>query len=138
MYVSDGTMGNQAPIAEDRTMPNVDLIKMTRGLRGKGNKDKKVEYQGINDAAPRPDNVVDAILGLVDQDLQKLWDRFVIGYNEMSFEAIADPIAAYIDPTWDDEKVKAFRGTVNQFSKLMGKDKEEIAEKLLAEMNATA
>jgi hypothetical protein len=122
---------------EEKTMPTVELIKMTRGLRGKGNAGKKVEYMGIAEG-PRPENPVNVALELVKQDLQEFWDRFILGYNEFSFDAIADPIGAFIDPSWDAEKIKNFRGSVNFLSKTFGKDREEIAEGLIAQMKAQA
>jgi hypothetical protein len=112
-------------------MPNVELITMERGLRGKGNEGKKVNYQGISEDAPRPDNPLDAALQLVSGDLQNFWERFVLGYNEYSYTAVADPIAAFLDASWDADKTKNFRMTVNAMSKLTGRDKEEVAGELL-------
>ncbi len=119
-------------VGEGNKMPNVELIEMERGLRGKGNEGKKVKYKGISDTAARPDNPMDAAIQLVAGDLQEFWDRFVLGYNEFSYEALADPIAKYIPATgWDVDKIKNFRLTVNAMSKLTGKDKDEVAEELI-------
>lgn len=115
----------------EKTMPNVELVKATRGLRGKGNEGKKVEFDSISDAAPRPDNPMEAAMQLVGGDLQEFWNRFVLGYNEYSYEAVADPIAAFIDSSWDVDKVKNFRMTVNAMSKLTQRDKEDIAGELV-------
>ena len=112
-------------------MPNVELVTMERGLRGKGNEGKKISYQGISETAPRPDNPMDAALQLVNGDLQEFWNRYVLGYNEYSYEALADPIAKYLDDSWDDDKKKNFRLTVNAMSKFLGKDKDEVAEGLI-------
>ena len=122
---------NFATITEGQTMPSVELIPMERGLRGKGNEGKKVTYQGISETAPRPDNPMDAALSLVSGDLQNFWERFVLGYNEYSYEALADPIAKYLNPEWDADKTKNFRLTVNAMSKLTGKDKDDVAEELI-------
>jgi len=122
---------NPSSIVGVDTMPNVELIPMERGLRGKGNEGKKVTYQGISETAPRPDNPMDAALSLVQGDLQNFWERFVLGYNEYSYEALADPIAKYLNPEWDADKTKNFRLTVNAMSKLTGKDKDEVAEELV-------
>lgn len=112
-------------------MPTVELVKMERGLRGKGNEGKKVKYEGISEAAPRPDNPVDSAMQLVANDLQAFWDRFVLGFNEFAYEALADPIAKYINPEWDADKVKNFRLTVNAMSKLTARDKDDVAEELV-------
>jgi len=138
MQTAEVNNGVDNPQTEEKQTMSITLVKETRGVRGKGNKDKKVEFLAIPENAPRPENLINEILELVGQNQQDLWERFILGFNEYAYQAIADPIAAYIDSSWDDEKVKAFRGTVNQFAKLMGKDREEIAEKLLAEMNAGA
>jgi hypothetical protein len=122
---------NPSSIVGENTMPNVELIPMERGLRGKGNEGKKVTYQGISEAAPRPDNPMDAALSLVKGDLQEFWDRYVLGFNEYAYEALADPIAKYLVPEWDADKTKNFRLTVNAMSKLTGKDKDEVAEELI-------
>jgi hypothetical protein len=116
---------------EGITMPSVELVKMERGLRGKGNEGKKVAYEGISETAARPDNPVDAAMQLVSNDLQNFWDRFVLGYNEYAYEAVADPIAKYLNPEWDADKTKNFRLTVNAMSKLTGKDKDDVAEELV-------
>lgn len=112
-------------------MPQVELVKMTRGVRGKGNQGRKVEFEGISDTAPRPDNVIDAAMQFVNQDLQAFWDRFVLGANEYAYEAVADPIAAFIDSSWDSDKVKSFRASVHAIAKFTGKDKEDVAEELV-------
>lgn len=112
-------------------MPNVEMVKATRGLRGKGNEGKKVEFDAISETSPRPDNPLDAALQLVKGDLQDFWDRFVLGFNEYSYNAVADPIAAFLDPTWDADKTKNFRMTCNAMAKLTGRDKEEVAAELL-------
>jgi hypothetical protein len=128
--MSESTKANSGHIGEEK-MPTVTLIKMERGLRGKGNEGKKVSYEGINEAEPRPDNVIDAAMNLVGSDLQAFWDRFVLGFNEYAYEALADPIAKYINAEWDEAKTKNFRLTVNAMSKLTGKDKDEVAEELI-------
>jgi hypothetical protein len=112
-------------------MPTVEMITATRGLRGKGNEGKKVEFQSISESAPRPDNPLDAALQLVKGDLQEFWDRYVLGYNEFSYNAVADPIAAFLDTSWDADKVKNFRMTCNAMAKLTGRDKEDVASELL-------
>lgn len=117
--------------SEGSKVPNVELINMERGLRGKGNEGKKINYQGISETAPRPDNPMDAALQLVNGDLQEFWNRYVLGYNEYAYEALADPIAKYLDDSWDDDKRKNFRLTVNAMSKFLGKDKDEVAENLI-------
>ncbi len=117
--------------SEGNKVPNVELVNMERGLRGKGNEGKKINYQGISETAPRPDNPMDAALQLVNGDLQEFWNRYVLGYNEYSYEALADPIAKYLDDSWDDDKRKNFRLTVNAMSKFLGKDKDEVAENLI-------
>lgn len=118
----------------ENIMAGVVLVKMERGLRGKGNEGKKITYEGISEAEPRPDSPVDAAMQLVANDAQAFWDRFVLGYNEYAYEALADPIAKFINPEWDADKVKNFRITVNTMAKLMGKDKDEIAEALVAQL----
>lgn len=124
--------GNTATLnRENKTMPTAQLIPMERGLRGKGNEGKKVTYQGISETAPRPDNPMDAALALVEGDLQAFWERYVLGYNEYSYEALADPIAKFLNPEWDADKTKNFRLTVNAMSKLTGKDKDDVAEELI-------
>jgi len=120
-----------ASIVEDSKMPTVELVTAERGLRGKGNEGKKVQFQSISDTAPRPDNPLEAALQLVSGDLQDFWERFVLGYNEYSYNAVADPIAAFLDASWDADKTKNFRMTVNAMSKLTGRDKEEVASELL-------
>lgn len=122
---------NPTSISEENTMPNVELIPMERGLRGKGNEGKKVTFQGISETAPRPDNPVDAAMNLVGNDLQQFWERFSLGYNEYAYEALADPIAKFLNPEWDADKTKNFRLTVNAMSKLTGKDKDDVAEELI-------
>jgi hypothetical protein len=117
------------------TMPNVELVPMERGLRGKGNEGKKITYQGISETAPRPDNPLDAALQLVTGDMQAFWDRYVVGFNECAYEALADPIAKYLDDSWDDDKKKNFRLTVNAMSKFLGKDKDEVAEIMIKQGN---
>lgn len=119
------------------TMPNVEMLETERGLRGKGNEGKKVKFQAISETAARPDNPMDAALTLVGNDLQEFWDRFVLGYNEYAYNAVADPIAAFLDSSWDADKVKNFRNSVNAMAKFLGKDKEEIAQALLNEMGPT-
>lgn len=119
---------------EGINVPNVTLVKMERGLRGKGNKDKKVTFEGIDDSAARPDNPLDAALQLVQGDVQAFWDRFTLGYNEFAYDTIADPIAVFINSSWDADKVKNFRNSVNALSKLTGKDREDVAEELVKQM----
>lgn len=132
MYsISESETGNNAHVSGEKTMPNVELVKMERGLRGKGNEGKKINYEGISETAPRPDNPMDAALTLVNGDLQEFWNRYVLGYNEYAYEALADPIAKYLDDSWDDDKRKNFRLTVNAMSKFLGKDKDEVAESLI-------
>lgn len=116
---------------EKKTMPNVEMVTTQRGLRGKGNEGKKVEFQAISETAPRPDNPMDAALNLVNGDLQEFWDRYVLGYNEYAYNAVADPIAEFIDSSWDADKVKNFRMTVNAMAKLTGKDKSDVAGELV-------
>jgi hypothetical protein len=122
---------NSAHSRENKTMPGIELVQSERGLRGKGNEGKKVSFETISETAPRPDNPLDAALQLVKGDLQEFWDRFVLGYNEFSYNAVADPIGAFIDASWDADKVKNFRMTVNAMSKLTSRDKEEVAAELL-------
>lgn len=114
-----------------RTMPNVEMIETERGLRGKGNEGKKVKFQAISESAARPDNPMEAALNLVGNDLQEFWDRFVLGFNEYAYNAVADPIAEFLDSSWDTDKQKNFRMTVNAMAKLTGRDKAEVATELL-------
>lgn len=130
--MNEATNGiNTDTITRENTMPNVEKVKMERGLRGKGNEGKKVTYEGISETAARPDNPMDAALALVEGDLQAFWERYVLGFNEYAYEALADPIAKFLDPNWDADKTKNFRLTVNAMSKLTGKDKDEVAEELI-------
>lgn len=121
--------------SEVKTMPNVVMVETERGLRGKGNEGKKVKFQAISETEARPDNPLDAALQSVSGDLQEFWDRFVAGYNEFAYNAVADPIAQFIDASWDADKVKNFRNSVNAISKLTQKDKEEVAQALLAQIS---
>lgn len=38
------------------------------------------------------------------------------GYNDSSYTAASDPIAEYVDPSWDDEVKKQFRMVVRNYS----------------------
>lgn len=118
------------------TVAGVTLKEATRGLRGKGNKDKTVTFLEIDDTLPRPTNVMDAVVAISSEISrenfeQELWDRFVLGYNAKAYEAVADPLADYIDSSWDADKTKNFRATVNAMAKLTNRDKTEVAEELL-------
>lgn len=115
----------------EKTMPAVELVEVERGLRGKGNEGKKVKFQAISETAARPDNPIEAALNLVESDLQEFWERFTLGYNEYAYNAVADPIAAFLDSSWDADKTKNFRMTVNAMAKLTGRDKEDVAGELL-------
>lgn len=164
------TDANQSCEKVDKKMANVELVTMTRGKRGRQETEKpkledfktkdehkaavkawqqtnNVEYQGINDSAPRPDNPMDAAMELVKGDLQNFWDRYVKGFNEFAYEAVADPIARYLTNdvfyfmkddvrTFDEDKAKNFRIIVNTTAKMMDLDKEVVAEKLLADLSA--
>lgn len=120
---------NTGQVGETK-MPTVALVTMERGLRGKGNEGKKVQFQAIAEG-PRPDSPLEAAMELVNNDAQDFWDRFVLGYNEYSYQAIADPIAAFLDESWDADKTKNFRMSVNALAKLTGREKEEVAAELL-------
>ncbi len=109
-------------------------VETERGLRGKGNEGKKVKFQAISEAEPRPANVIDAALEAVNHDQQAFWESFVYGFNERAYEAVADPIAEFIDASWDADKTKNFRMSVNAMAKFLQKDKAEIAQALLAEI----
>lgn len=138
-------------------MAGYTLVEMKQGRRGRGetpkpklekgaSKDEKAEfektlaewtaqnqvtYQGVSESEPRPDNPMDAIIELSGQDLQVVWDCFVAGYNARAFELVSDPLADFIDSSWDADKAKNFRATVNAMAKLTSRDKVEVAEELL-------
>ena len=134
--MKDWKRDNNVPANKgEKTMPNVEMVQMERGIRGKGNEGKKVQFQAISETAPRPDNPMDAALTLVNGDLQEFWNRYVLGYNEYAYEAVADPIAEFLDSSWDADKTKNFRMTVNAMAKLTGKDKSEVAQALLAQIS---
>lgn len=117
-----------------RQMPTVEFVEVTAGLRGKGNKDKKVTYRAINEDTERPDNPMDAALELSNGDLAIFWKRFVNGYNEAMYTEVADPIAEFIDASWSDDIKKSFRTSVNALAKTLGMDKEDVATFLVAKM----
>ncbi len=121
-------------IIKGENMPAVVFTEIERGIRGKGNEGKKVKFQAISESEPRPDNPMEAALNTVSGDLQAFWERFVLGFNEYAYEAVADPIAEYIDSSWDADKTKNFRMTVNAMAKLTGKEKGEVAQALLAQI----
>ena len=133
-YGSDAGI-NPLKHRENDNMPNIEMVETERGLRGKGNEGKKVKFMAISETAARPDNPLDAALQSVNGDLQEFWDRYVAGYNEFAYSAVADPIAAFIDPSWDSDKQKQFRNAVNAIAKITQRDKEDVAADFLKQMN---
>jgi len=134
--MSEATKGNNAHEQRESVMAGVNLVKMERGIRGKGNKGTKVQFEGIDETAPRPDNPLEVAMNLVKGEAQEFWERFVHGFNELAYEAVADPIAEFINPAWDDDKKKNFRLSVNAMAKVLGKDKDEVAKAIAEQINA--
>lgn len=131
MSVLEKPMAGGILSEKETTMSAVVMVETERGIRGKGNEGRKVKFQAISETEARPDNPMDAALTLVNGELQAFWERFVAGFNEYAYEAVADPIAEFIDSSWDADKAKNFRMTVNAMAKLTQRDKSEVAGELL-------
>lgn len=77
-----------------------------------------VEFQNVT-------NVTDPV---------KLLNYLIEGYNAEQYEAASDPIAEYIVPTWDTDKVKQFRIVVRNYSNMLKKTIDQAATEIRANM----
>jgi hypothetical protein len=111
------------------------MVTLSRKPVGKGQeldeegKNKAIEYQGFaEDVLPDTADMLAAIGN--DDDLFRVILRDAI--NEYLFKQVADPIAKYISPAWDEEMAKNFRAAVRSGSKFAGVD--AAAKFILAQM----
>lgn len=134
----------------------VELITLTTKTRGRGS--REVEYQGVGriertekagkdgkkevEEAVVTDGVVSKVEDMIDLPgiggkLQKLLDFAVIGYNKFQREAALDidEFAGYIDSSWDEKKVDAFKRSVRALAKVAEIETSEAADMVLAKMN---
>lgn len=113
----------------------IEMQKRTPGRYG-----QVVKFQGIpvNEDTGKPletpADVLDSILGLADNDQEKLWTIFVAGYNDFAFNEVADPLQPYYQDGWTSEQIAQFRQMVNAGVRFSGKSQVEIAEGLLNQM----
>ena len=64
---------------------------------------------------------------------------FVIdGFNNSQYTAASDPIAEFVNPSWDDATKAQFRLVVRNMSKILGKSIEETATMVRSQMQASA
>jgi len=131
----------------------VELITLTTKTRGRGS--REVEYQGIGrierkevegkdgkkevEETVATDGVITKVedfLPLVDNKLQRLLDFAVIGYNKFQRDSAldVDEFAGYIDASWDEKKVDAFKRSVRALAKVAEIETSEAAELVLAKM----
>lgn len=113
----------------------MNLVTLSRKPVGKGQelddegKNKAIEYQGFGDAElPSLTDLIEAVGG--DDEKFRLIVKDAV--NEYLFKQVADPIAKYIQPEWDEEITKNFRAAVRSGSKFAGID--AAARFILAQM----
>jgi hypothetical protein len=99
----------------------MELVTIKAKTRGKNT--REVEYKGIGKFVGEGEDrrlVTDGVLtepkdalALVNGDTQKMLDYFAVGFNLEAYKQVSDALAEYIEDSWDDAQVKAFRLTVN-------------------------
>lgn len=132
-----------------------ELITLTTKTRGRGS--REVEYQGVGrierketkgkDGKPEVEETVitDGVVSKVEDmlslpgienKLQRLLDFAVIGYNKFQRDAALDidEFAGYIDASWDEKKVDAFKRSVRALAKVAEIETSEAADMVLAKM----
>ena len=128
-------------------METITLTTKTRGLNS-----RDVEYQGIGRIEKSgegekatetvvTDGVVTAVEDLlntpgIDGNIQKLIDLAVIGYNKYQRDLAldVDEFAGFIDASWDEKRVDAFKRSVRALAKVAEMETSEAAELVLAKM----
>lgn len=135
-----------------------ELITLTTKTRGRGA--REVEYQGLGrivrtevekdgkkevEESVTTDGVVSRVEDMlplpgIDGVLQRLLDFAVIGYNKFQRDAAldVDEFSGYIDSSWDEKKVDAFKRSVRALAKVAEIETSEAAELVLSKMQKAA
>lgn len=115
----------------------MELVTIKAKTRGKNT--REVEYKGIGKFVGEGDerrlvtngvltDIKDALaLEGVGGNMQTLLDMFAVGYNLEAYKAVSDALAEFIDDSWNDAQVKAFRLAVNAM-KAIGMDTEQAVQ----------
>jgi hypothetical protein len=94
----------------------------------RGRNTMAIKFQGFDES--KPETLPASLQEFMDLTGVKsetdLVSFAIAGYNDVLYKQASDPIAEYVDKTWDDEKVTAFRNIVRNFVKTTGKSVEEI------------
>jgi hypothetical protein len=111
----------------------MELITIKAKRRGKvaDEKNREVTYQGVgkfvdDETAEGGKRLVTAgvvtdikdALAAEGGNMQSLLDNWAEGFNKSQYEAVSDVLADYIDSSWNEGQVKAFRLAVNNLMKL--------------------
>lgn len=95
---------------------------------GKGTRVKVGSTRGKNPQAVSFENFDDSLPETLPKNLSEFMDLFpgideptimsyvIDGFNSAMYTAASDPVAEYVDPTWDDGVQKAFRVVVRQYA----------------------
>src|SRR5262245_37961194 len=131
----------------------MELITLTMKTRGRG--EREVEYQGVGrvektekDGNIEETVVTDGVITTVAEFMtlpgignvtQKMLDFAVIGYNKFQRDAALDidEFAGFIDASWDEKKVDAFKRSVRALAKVAEIETAEAAELVLNKMKKT-
>lgn len=93
--------------------------------RGKGT--TEISYEGWDES--KADTLPATLSEFMDlagiQDEKEIIRRLILGDNEISYTEASDPIAEYVDASWDDKYATNFRTVVRNFSRDNGMSIED-------------
>lgn len=93
--------------------------------RGKGS--LAIKWEAFDESKPKtlPADIKEfmALTGIQDQ--AKLLEFLIVGYNDSTYTAASDPIAEFVNPSWDDDTKAQFRLVVRNYSKATGSSIED-------------